>query len=136
MQILEMSAGILAGVAGSKIAVGMLPSTFNGTNTTAALSTVGAAIVLGWVGGAITRSPSFGLQVLLGGVAQAGSQLLNEYVPSVGSVVGLSGFRANLGDFVPGRFPIPQNPILDGNPSLPGAGMLMSRAYPSAYAVN
>jgi hypothetical protein len=134
MQIVEGAAGVLAGVAGTKAVVGMLPAQFVSSNTTAALSSIAAAIALGWLGGML--NPSFGLAVLYGGIAQAGSQLLNEYLPSVGSVVGLNGLHAHLGDFVTGRFPIPQNPVSDGNPQLPSAGMLMSRAYPSAYAVN
>ena len=133
MQVLQGAAGVLAGVAATKAIVGMLPAAATSSNIVAAASSIAVAIGVGWLGGMV--NPQFGLAALYGGIAQAGSQLLNEYIPSVGSVVGLSGVRANLGDFVPGRFTVPQNPILDGNPQLPTGGMLMSKAYPAAYGV-
>ncbi len=58
----------------------------------------------------------------------AGNQALNAFVPSVGSVISLSGYRRGTGDFVPGRFSIPENPILGNNPITGMAG-----AYPVAY---
>lgn len=133
MQIVEGAAGVLAGVAATKAIVNMLPAAATSSNVIAAASSVAVAVAVGWLGGMV--NPAFGLAALYGGIAQAGSQLLNEYIPSVGSVVSLSGIRANLGDFVPGRFSVPQNPIMDGNPSLPMAGSMMSRAYPAPYAV-
>lgn len=133
MQVLEGAAGVLAGIGATRAIVAMLPATFTGSNLASAGSAAAIALAIGWVGGMV--NPQFGMTAMLGGIAYAGNQLLNDYLPAVGSVTGLSGLRYGLGDFVPARYSVPQNPILDGNPQLPTAGALMSGAYAPAYRV-
>jgi hypothetical protein len=55
---------------------------------------------------------------------------LNSFLPQVGSKISLKG----VGDFVPAKFAVPQNPILDATTNGMGAGgALMHTAYPVPY---
>lgn len=134
MQVLEGAAGVLAGIGATRAIVAMLPASFTSSNLASAGSAAVVALAAGWAAGMV--NPTFGMTVMLGGIAYAGNQILNDYLPNVGSVTGLSGLRYGLGDFVPGRFTVPQNPVMDGNPQLPTAGALMSGAYAPAYRVS
>jgi hypothetical protein len=65
----------------------------------------------------------------------AGQIAINQWIPSVGSTIGLSGY--GLRDFVPGKFAVPQNPVLDAlnGAGGPMGGGVVGRAYPPAYAI-
>jgi hypothetical protein len=91
----------------------MLPS----SPITNAVIAVVVAIGSGMAVSALVKGdPMLGYAVGFGGLMQAGSLMLNAFVPSVGQYLSLQG----LGDLVPGRFPIPQNPISAGvMPALP-----------------
>jgi hypothetical protein len=82
-----------------------------------------------WVGSFI--NPEFGAAAGLGGIAEAGSIALNAFLPSIGSTLALSG--RGQGDFVPARYAVPQNPILDAATGLPKRQAMVVSAYPKAY---
>jgi hypothetical protein len=126
----EYIAGGLIGVTINKAVLPMLPSTVTSSNIFASIAAVAIAIAEWWAAGLIDKD--FGAAVGFGGLMNAGSQILNAFVPSVGSVVGLSG-RRGTGDFVPGLFAVPQNPILDASSGI-GIRGGVSHAYPTAYA--
>lgn len=128
----EYVAGGLIGVAVNKAVLPMLPAMMTGSNIMATASAVGLALAEWWVAGMISKD--FGAAVGFGGLMNAGSQALNAFVPQVGSYVSLSGYRG-MGDFVPARFAVPQNPVLDAATGLPTSGALMQSAYPPAYGV-
>lgn len=123
----------LAGVWATQLIVGMLPTNMlPSTPVTGALMSAGVAIALGTVASMVLKSdPMVGYAIGFGGLMSAGSTLANS--------IGLSQFGLRgLGDLVPGRFPIPQNPIMAGNqvmlpaPSMPapaGAGAGVGAIY-------
>ncbi len=127
----EYVAGGLIGVAVNKAVLPMLPASLTGSNLMATATAVGVALAEWWVAGMLSKD--FGAAVGFGGLMNAGSQALNAFVPQVGSFVSLSGYRGGVGDFVPARFSVPQNPVLDAGTGLPTNGALMHSAYPPAY---
>lgn len=129
-KLAEYIAGGLIGVTVNKAVLPMLPATVTSSNIFSSVAAVAIAIAEWWVGGFIDKD--FGAAVGFGGLMNAGSQILNAFVPSVGTVVSLSG-RRGTGDFVPGLFAVPQNPVSDANTGLAMRGGV-SHAYPSAYA--
>lgn len=108
----EVVGGVLAGMAGTKFVPTMLPASLSAMGG----STFGPVLVSGVSAYALkklaemVKKGAFSDAVFLGGLAQTGSMLLNSLVPSVWGQFGISG----LGAFMPGRFPVPQNPILAG----------------------
>ena len=108
----EIVGGVLAGMAGTKFVPTMLPTSISAMGG----STIGPVVVSGVtayvlkkVAEMIKKGP-FADAVFLGGLAQTGSVLLNALVPSIWGQFGVSGMRA----LVPGRFPVPQNPVTAG----------------------
>lgn len=128
--IVQAGVGVLVGVAATKAIVAALPSEVTGSPLYSTVAAAGVAIAVWWVGGFI--NPEFGAAAGLGGIAEAGSIALNAFLPSVGSTLALSG-RGRLGDFVPGRFVVPQNPVLDAATGLPKRQAMVVSAYPKAY---
>ena len=63
-----------------------------------------AALASGWL--ASKLDARFGQGVYFGGLMQAISVSLNAFVPAAYKALGIG-----LGDFVPGRFAVPQNPV-------------------------
>lgn len=127
-KVLELAFGVGVGVAVNKTGLTMLPANLTSSNTMASLMAFVLAGVEWWAASFI--NPDFGAAVGLGGVAAAIGQVLNAFIPSVGTIYGLSG--RGTGDFVPGRFPVPQNPILDATGSVmlpPGPGLVSPGAY-------
>lgn len=122
-------AGGLAGVAITKAVPNMLPAGFGGTPIMNTVISIAVAVAAGMAVKALVKSdPALGDAVLFGGLMQAGSVALNSFLPSVGTVIGLQGLGNGVGDIVPGRFPVPMNPIMAGQqqmmlppPSAPGA---------------
>jgi len=104
-------AGGLIGVAAAKLIPGLLPANLipAGGVWTRVIITGAAA----WAAGtAATKfmGVAFGNAVMFGGAMQTGSMLLNAVLPNfkVGGVpLALSG----MGEFMPGSFPVPQNPL-------------------------
>jgi len=109
----------------------MLPDMLKSSNAISTASSVGVALLAGFVAGKVSQQ--FGEAVLLGGLAQAASVALNAFVPQVGKVIGLGG-RRGVGDYVPASFTVPQNPVLLGGPGMTTfAATPATRAYGSAY---
>lgn len=135
-QAAKMVAAGLVGVTATKLVVPMIPGGLTSTPIGAAIASIIVAISGGWLIGKWDSSAGSGFA--FGGLMQAGSILLNMVpVPGV-SQFALSGYRGNMGDFVPASFPIPQTPILLNGPSMgaggaAGAGMAGRRAYNRPY---
>lgn len=125
-------AGGLVGVTATKAIVPMLPASLISSPIGATVAAIAVAIAGGW---AVSKvSPEFGSAFTFGGLMQAGSVLLNAYVPGA-SQFALQGGRG-LGEFVPGSFPIPQVPVLTaGSMGMGGAAgrPSINRAYPRPY---
>jgi hypothetical protein len=128
VKVATAGAGVLVGVALVK-GIGnssMVPATISGNNLFLTLFKFGLAGVVWW--GLSMIDPEFGAAAGLGGIAEAGSNALNTWFPSIGQY-------SPLGDFVPGRFAVPQNPVLDGNSGVPISPSRRSFAYGGAYRV-
>ena len=97
-------------------------------------ATIAAAVIGlgGWYLGSLV-SKDFGFGVGIGALSATLTQAVNSFVPSVGNTLGLSGFRRGVGDFVPGRFTVPQNPVLDAARMLSAGSGPQSSAYPTPY---
>jgi hypothetical protein len=69
----------------------------------------------------IKGDSTIGDAVMFGGFMQAGSVAINAFMPAtISNYIGLRG----LGDIVPGRFTVPQNPIMAGQQlALPAPAM-------------
>jgi len=109
--MLMMTGGVLVGVAATKFLPTLIPAQFTaglGSSPMVSVLITGAgAFAAGWLARRFVGG-SFGDAVLLGGLAQAGSALLNVIAPAaISRNLALSG----VGDIVPGYFPVPQNPI-------------------------
>lgn len=94
--------GGLVGVTAAKMLPAALPAGLAATPTMRVVAAAASAFAAGWAAGKVNKT--FGDAVLFGGLMQAGSQLLNVFVPSVGRQIGL-------GELVDGRFVVPQNPL-------------------------
>jgi hypothetical protein len=137
---LKLIGGGIAGVAATKFLPTMIPPTMAPQLLTTNLGRTAvsfvAAFASGWL--ASKMDVRFGQGVYFGGFMQATSVALNAFVPAAYKALGIG-----LGDFVPGRFAVPQNPVMvsAGAPSghLPapsGSRVTMSglaRAYAPAY---
>ena len=128
----ETIAGVLAGVAGTKIVVGYMPASLVGIGGSwgKVIASGVAAFLLGMVGRKIAKG-GFGDGVLLGGLAQTGSVAINALSPSLGAQFGL-------GELISGSFPVPQNPVMAGRNALAAAPSRvttsgLARAYAPAY---
>lgn len=135
----QMVLGGLLGVAGTKFVARMIPaglSGFAGTFGPVINNAVGA-LVIGWVAGKAAKGP-FGDAVLFGGMMQVGSTLINTLVPNLRLAdipIALSG--RGMGEFVPGGFVVPQNPV-KGLPAPPPANARVNmsglqRAFGTAF---
>jgi hypothetical protein len=108
---MKLIGGGLAGVAATKFIPTVLPTTLFSTLGTSTLATTAisgvSAFLAGWIASKFDND--FGAGVYFGGFMQTLSVALNGFLPSVYSAIGspLSGF----GDFAPGRFAVPQNPL-------------------------
>jgi len=131
MQMGQYILGGLIGVTVNRIVLPMLPSNITSSNTFSTLSAFGLAALEWWLANFISKD--FGAAVGFGALMNAATQGLNAFVPSVGTTLGLSG-RA-MGDFVPGKYTVPQNPILDANGGVAGTGVAMRSSYPPAYSI-
>lgn len=139
---LKMIGGGIAGVAAAKFLPTLLPTTMlagvASSNLGKTAISLGAALVAGWA--ASKLDSRFGQGVYFGGIMQAASVGLNAFLPSLYKTLNIG--MAGVGDFVPGQFAVPQNPVRAGiaapahaqAPS--GSRVTMSglaRAYAPAY---
>jgi hypothetical protein len=114
--LLMMTGGVLVGVAVTKYLPTLLPASITaalgGSSAMGVVITAAGAFVAGWAAKRFIGEP-FGDAVLLGGLAQAASQLLNIIAPpQLSSALALSG----MGDIIPGMYVVPQNPVRAGMP--------------------
>lgn len=123
-KIAVAGAGVLIGVAVNRGIVSVLPDAVKSNNFYAAAASFAVAFAQWWTFSMI--NPEFGAAAGLGGIAEAGSTTLNTWFPAIGS-------KVSLGDFVPGKFAVPQNPVLDA--AGPYAPSRRSFAYGGAYRV-
>lgn len=110
--LLMMTGGVLVGVAATKYLPTLLPSSIVGSLGSSpymgVLITGAGAFAAGWLARKFAGEP-FADAVLLGGLAQTASQLLNIIAPpSLSSALALSG----MGDILStSGFPVPQNSV-------------------------
>ena len=134
VNVVEMSklvVGGLVGVAVVKAALPYLPAQATSNNALRTVSSVVIAFASGWLASKINAE--FGSAVLFGGLMQAGSVLLNAFVPQVSPYLALQGGRG-VGQFVPAKFAIPEMPIQLSGPSVTNYSRgPQGRAYGSAY---
>ena len=131
MQMGQYVLGGLVGVTINRVVLPLMPAAVTGSNLAATLTAFAIAGVEWWAASMIDKG--FGAAVGFGALMNAATYGLNSFVPSIGGQIGLQGLRRGTGDFVPGRFAVPQNPILDAGVS--GNGMAARSAYPAAYAL-
>lgn len=131
---IQMAQYVGAGIIGltvNRVALPMLPDFARSSNIAVSVSAVVLAAAEWWAASLIDKG--FGSAVGFGALMGAGSVILNQVVPTVGSRVPISGYRRNgMGDFVPGSFTVPQVPV---DTSVVGQGAAQRSAYPSAYAM-
>lgn len=105
--------GGLVGVAAAKFIPTAIPNIGLGnSNVVRVLMTGVSAFLAGYAAEKAVGKP-FGSAVLFGGLMQTGSVALNAFLPSVGSQLGLSGYRRRgMGDLVDTRnIVVPFNPV-------------------------
>jgi hypothetical protein len=111
VKMVEYVAAGLVGVTFNRAIVAALPASITGNNIFATLAAAGIALAQWWVGS--MASKDLGSAFGFGGLMNAANTALNTFIPSVGSVVSLSG--RGTGDFVPATFTIPPQPAGIGN---------------------
>jgi hypothetical protein len=121
--------GVLAGVFINKTVVAFLPANITSNTLYATLASGAIALAEWWIFSMV--EPEFGAAVGLGALAEVGSIALSNYLPQIG----VSPLSGRLGDFVPGRFVVPQNPVLDAATGFPKSMTMATSAYPRPYAV-
>lgn len=111
VKMAEYVAAGLVGVTINRAIVAALPASITGNNIFATLAAAGIALAQWWLGS--LASKDLGSAFGFGGLMNAANTALNTFIPSVGSVVSLSG--RGTGDFVPATFTIPPQPAGIGN---------------------
>lgn len=106
-----MIGGGIAGVAAAKFLPTLLPPSMlagvASSNVGKTAISLAAALVAGFA--ASKLDPRFGQGVYFGGIMQAASVGLNAFLPSLYRTLNIG--MAGVGDFVPGQFAVPQNPV-------------------------
>lgn len=135
---IKMIGGGLAGVVATKFLPTMIPTSVAPQLVTTNLGRVAvsavAALVAGWAASKV--DVRFGEGVYFGGFMQVASVGLNTFLPSVYKSLGVG-----LGDFAPGQFAVPQNPLRQiaapSHASAPNGAVTrtssLGRAYAPAY---
>lgn len=95
--------GVVGGVAVTKLLVGFLPATFS-TGIIGYASIAAVAVLQGKGIGKITKNPSLGTDMMIGGLAYLTAKILSDFVPSIGHYTGISG----MGMIGPSSFYTPQ----------------------------
>lgn len=123
----DLAAGII-GLTANNAIMAALPASLTGNTGMAIASSAAIAIGSGYLASMVNKE--FGKFVGFGGLLATTQLAINAAFPNgIMSTLGLS-------DFVPGKFAVPQNPVLDGNMTVggPTGGGVMTYAYPAAYA--
>ena len=127
--------GILVGVAATKYLPTLVPSSltasFGSSPIMGVIITAAGAFGASWLAHRFVGNRAFGDAVLMGGLAQTASQILNMIAPpQLSSALALSG----MGDIVPGWFAVPQNSVTNRAPVMvaptsggPGMGLVARR---------
>lgn len=128
--LIKMAAGVVAGVAVTKLIPGWVPASIASSIPTGGVMAVVVSAASAWITGfALGKlDPEFGQAAMLGGFAQTISVAMNVFLPS-----SISG-TFSLGDLVNGNFVVPQNPLRQGG--MGGGGTpaaRMTSSYPPAY---
>ena len=126
--VLGISAGILGGVTVAKLIPPMFPATWTATNMGRFLTTAAVAGAEALLAHLVLPTP-YRDAVFAGAGAQTLSTALNPVLQKLSSTITLGRFGT--GDFVPGNFPEPYNPIYQrmmlaaaaGNPPLTSGGV-------------
>lgn len=133
--MVEKGFGVLIGVTAAKMIPTFLPASFISSPIMRILATGASAYLASMLVGKVRANIQDA--VLLGGFAQTVSVALNSFLPSIGSQIGLNGYRAGMGDFVAGSFAVPQNPIVFPAPPMPAQARIpmngLARAFGSAF---
>lgn len=135
MKLAQYIAGGLIGVTVNRALLPMLPASVTSNNMFATAAAIGLALIEWWAGNFVSKD--FGSAVGFGALMNAGSQALNAFIPSVGSMVGLQGYRG-VGDLVPSQPGLPFWPssqLMGPGGSGGGNYQGMSSAYPLAYGL-
>lgn len=98
--------GVLGGIAVTRVLVGFVPAAFS-TGILGYFATGAVAMLQGKLVGKLTHNPSLGNDFMIGGLAYLAVKLLNDFLPSVGSYVGLNG----MGQIGGSSFFVPQVPV-------------------------
>jgi hypothetical protein len=123
----DLAAGII-GLTVNNAIMAALPSSLTGNTGMAIATSAAVAIGSGYL--ASIANKEFGKYVGFGGLLATTQLAINAAFPNgIMSAIGM-------GDFVSGKFAVPQNPVLDGNLTVggPTGGGVMTYAYPAAYA--
>ena len=136
---MKLIGGGLTGVVATKFLPTLIPTTMMPqlatTNLGRTAISAAAWLVSGWVASKIDVKFSEG--VYFGGAMQVASVALNAFLPAVYKTLGIG-----LGDFVPGQFAVPQNPVraaIGAGSHMPAVGgslvrtSSLGRAYAPAY---
>jgi hypothetical protein len=99
-------AGTLLGVTATKVGVSYIPTTVITSNLGKVLASLAVALAAGFLAKKAVPKGFFGDAVLLAGLAQTGSVMLNAFIPSVGQYFGLG-----MGEFVNATYSVPENPF-------------------------
>jgi hypothetical protein len=137
-ELVKAIAGGLAGVAITKAVPNMLPASIAASSPfTSSLVSIGVAVGAGMLVSALVKTdPMLGYAVGFGGLMQAGSVMLNSFLPSVGTYIGLQGLGNGMGDLVAGKFPVPMNPIMAGQQlALPAPAVTPAAAHAASSGV-
>jgi hypothetical protein len=137
---LKLIGGGLAGVAATKFLPTMIPANMAPQLVTTQLGRVAVSFAAAWISGWVASKldSKFGDGVYFGGFMQVGSVALNTFLPAVYKMIPGGG---GLGDFAPGQFAVPQNPLRIAAPGAhsmaPSGSMVrtsnLGRAYNPAY---
>lgn len=129
-------AGGLLGVAAAKLIPGLLPANLLSTsNKWMKVIVTGAAAFAAGTAATKFVGKSFGDAVLFGGYMQTGSMALNAILPNF-TVGGVPLALSGMGEFMPGSFPVPQNPLRIPAPAPAQARITMSgltRSFGNAF---
>lgn len=126
---LKMILGGLIGVTVTKTAVGMLPPSLLSNGLVRVVATGALAFGTGALAKETGLGPAFADAVTFGGLMQAGSTALTEFIPG-GAKLALSGVRRGVGELSPAYFTTPNNPL-----KLAAAKMSQAAAIPPPGAV-
>jgi len=133
MKMVELVAGGLVGLGVNNLAMAALPTALTGNAFGAVAGSVVIALASGWAGAFVDKE--FGAAIAFGGLMAAGQIAINQWIPSVGSTIGLSG--RGTGDFVGGK--VVPGGLLSSGITMNAGGNSMgggpTSAYPAPYAI-